>query len=812
MSDLDTDDALARACGLDARTEDSIDARLAMIAVADAIGATTQTATLGRYTIGKSLGRGGQGCVYEGFDPVLGRAVALKLSRFRCDDRDPGFEARALARIAHPNVVAVYALEIFDGRPVVVMERVHGTSLLDWIAEHVPPLSAIVEAIACVADGLDAIHRCGMTHRDVKPANILVDARGVPRLVDLGLAAHEGTRGVGLGTPAFAAPEQLAGASEPASDQYGLGATLRAALRDLDVGARLASIVRRATRPSPRDRFPSMADFASALRRRPRRRGAAAIAILGCTLLTAGAFAKTETTTCARDADSVRERVWSARTQNDLVAHYDAIPHDRGRESFATARGAIDAWLDRWAESVAVVCTTHEGAAWTSARAQCLDEGAHELETVVAELATLDEDAAAAAPMLAGDLPRPERCVADAEPLAVADRGPALAAKRSISLARRRCQYGLTDDCLAQYDAIERDATAAGVDACVYEPAVLLERGTAAESGGGASDVELLERAKLRASECGLEEIELESARRLADRLARRGEIDRAHDQLRIAEAIFERMGRPPSDGVGLFASRSIVALASGAMHDAVDAAETALAMHDELAWGAPGERAQLLGIQSSALFELGDVERATRLQVEALELRRVELGLHHPLVAFELANLAVATGATDPVASRAYNAEAIAIFEAHERGHELALAICLVHEAASALDVGDAEGAAASNDRAIALFDAHAHPDDPFAADALVNRARIQLVSGNHDRALVDALAAHTRLARTRGPSDASTLDALAIVGDVQAARGDHDAARRSHCDAHTAFVAAYGAAHMLAPQFARRCRGSRP
>lgn len=818
----DTDLDLARVCGNRDRTEDSLDARLAMIAVGGALGATLDAATLGRYSVGKSLGRGGQGCVYEGHDPVLDRPVALKLSRFRCDDgggRDVRFEARALAQIAHPNVVAVYALELFDGRPVVVMERVFGTPLVDWITEHAPTLPAILEAIACVADGLTALHRRGMTHRDVKPANILVDARGVPRLVDLGLAAYAGTRGVGLGTPSFAAPEQLAGNSEAASDQYGLGTTLRAALAawrtagaDRTIATRLESVVERATKAAPGDRFANVEAIASALRWRPRRRGAAAIAVLGCTLIAASAFgnrdAKAET--CGRDAETLRARVWSTATQAELVTHYDEIPHERGRESFATASATIDAWLSRWTESVAVVCATTEGPAWASARAHCLDEGAHELEVVVAELATLDEDASAAAPMLAGDLPSPERCVADEQPLAIADRGPALEAKRSISLARRRCQYGLTNDCLAQYDAIEKTASDAGVDTCVYEPAVLLERGTAAESGGGKpSDLELLERAKTSAAACGLEEIELDAARLLADRLARHGEIDRARDQLRVAEAIFERMGRPPSDGVGLFASRSIVALAAGAQREAADAAEHAIALHDELEWGAPGERAQLLGIQSSALFELGETERATRLQLEALDLRRLELGLHHPLVAFELANLAVATGAADPVAARTFNAEAIAIFEQHERGHELPLAICLVHEAASALEAGDLRGAAASNDRALALFVAHAHADDPFTADAIVNRARIRLASGDHARALTDARDGHTHLAKIRGPSDSSTLDALALLGDVQAALGEANAAHGSHCDAHTAFVAAYGAEHMLAPQFARRCQG---
>jgi tetratricopeptide (TPR) repeat protein len=296
----------------------------------------------------------------------------------------------------------------------------------------------------------------------------------------------------------------------------------------------------------------------------------------------------------------------------------------------------------------------------------------------------------------------------------------------------------------------------------------------------------------------------------LADRLARRGAFDRARDQIRAAEAIFERLGRPPTDGVALLATKSIVELAAGNLPVAIEAAEGAIAQHDELAWGAPGERAQLLGMLSAALFEQGEHGRATQLQLEALELRRIELGPHHPLVALALANAAVATDTSDPLAARALNAEAIAIFEKHERGHELSLAVCLVHEAASAVEVGELASAAATNARAVELFDRFAHPDDPFAADAVINRARIRLAQGELDDALGDARDALDRFTRTRGASDSSTLGARALLGDVLAARGDAAAARRERCDAHAALVATYGADHPLVPEFARRCPGA--
>ena len=154
-------------------------------------------ARIGRYVIERPLGSGGMGVVLAARDPQLERTVALKLVRIH--DRTPAAierarerlvaEARAMARLDHPNVVTVHEIVEDDGELVIVMERVDGADLGTWLAEAPRSRPERLRAILDAGRGLAASHAAGLVHRDVKPANILVDRAGRARLTDLGLAA-----------------------------------------------------------------------------------------------------------------------------------------------------------------------------------------------------------------------------------------------------------------------------------------------------------------------------------------------------------------------------------------------------------------------------------------------------------------------------------------------------------------------------------------------------------------------------------------------------------------------------------------------
>lgn len=249
-------------------------------------GALPAPAHIGRYELLGTLGTGGMGVVHLARDPVLGREVALKVMRpdlflasggsdlRRRFDR----EARVLARLSHPNVVAVYDAGEADEAVFIAMEYVDGAPLSRWLTEHRPARWEIIDVFLQVGRGLQAAHAMGLVHRDVKPDNILVGRDGRARISDFGLAvpitgegpaAHGGfeplsritTAGQLVGTPAYMPPEQLAGATVDArSDQYALCATLYEALLGRQVTDReqwvAATVEGRSGSGSARDRLP----------------------------------------------------------------------------------------------------------------------------------------------------------------------------------------------------------------------------------------------------------------------------------------------------------------------------------------------------------------------------------------------------------------------------------------------------------------------------------------------------------------------------------------------------------------------------
>ena len=194
----------------------------------------SETLAAGRYRIERELGHGGMATVYLAHDEELGRPVAVKLLPDRLAD-DEDFrarftrEARLAGRLSHPNVVRVYDAGDADGRPFIVMEYVPGGSLAE---ERRLSAERVVELGVQACAGLQHAHDAGLVHRDVKPANLLVRDDGVLKIADFGIArAAESTRhtqaGTLLGTAAYLAPEQIAGAdATPASDVYSLGAVL----------------------------------------------------------------------------------------------------------------------------------------------------------------------------------------------------------------------------------------------------------------------------------------------------------------------------------------------------------------------------------------------------------------------------------------------------------------------------------------------------------------------------------------------------------------------------------------------------------
>jgi uncharacterized RDD family membrane protein YckC len=195
---------------------------------------------LGHFRIEKKLGAGGMGEVYLATDLALDRPVAIKvlpdaLSKDEKRRERMIREARAQARVSHPNVGHMYFIGEEDGRVFFAMEYVSGKTLGDAIAQGPMSVDDALSVIRAAALGLREAHRKGFTHRDVKPSNLMLDEHGMVKVLDFGLAAGDGgvlsdgpvAQTSLAGTPLYMAPEQARGeAVDLRADIYALGATL----------------------------------------------------------------------------------------------------------------------------------------------------------------------------------------------------------------------------------------------------------------------------------------------------------------------------------------------------------------------------------------------------------------------------------------------------------------------------------------------------------------------------------------------------------------------------------------------------------
>jgi len=368
-----------------------------------------------RYRLVRELGRGGMGVVWEGEDVELGRRVAIKMITGRVDSSGLARmrrEARAVAKLAHPNVAAVYDVDVDSDPAYIVMEFVDGGDLGSWLRrEPRPSWRAVLSAFEQAGLGLDAAHRAGLVHRDFKPANVILGG-GRVRVVDFGLAragARQETappealldvqdptltaHGVGLGTPAYMAPEQHEdGAVTPAADVFAFACSLYEGLygerpysgrtivglfeakRDgppagpprtdaaAAVPARLFPVLAKGLAADPDARWSSMRAFVQALRRASRTNRSAGVvvsaAVVGCaaflawTRPTPPVEAPADVAECLAQIDEFAQG-W----RNDEIQLVGTLyADDAGQAARDSVRQRIEDFGRRWASVAREAC------------------------------------------------------------------------------------------------------------------------------------------------------------------------------------------------------------------------------------------------------------------------------------------------------------------------------------------------------------------------------------------------------------------------------------------------------------------------
>jgi hypothetical protein len=382
---------------------------------------------VGRYRLEREIGAGGMGAVHAAFDPDLERRIALKVLRAGGGGAEQRLlrEARAMARLVHPNVVTVHEVGSASGRDYIAMELVEGQTLAEWLRSERRPERAILDAFVGAGRGLAAAHAAGIVHRDFKPHNVLRSREGRIVVTDFGLAREaqeasepaawpEGSEGLDttipdmsgntplggltvtgslLGTPAYMAPEQWRGDPvTPATDQFAFsvalwealagerpfrGSTLEAlrqeivrgpgALDDSKIPRRLRPVLRRGLDPDPSRRWPSMNAMLAAITRAERRPLLAVAAVMAALVLGAIAF---HALVRSAPAPAVAPAACPAPPLDP-----DAVWSDARRQALAGRRGVearrLDVDFAAWQAARARACGA--GAAAQSPRHACLD-------------------------------------------------------------------------------------------------------------------------------------------------------------------------------------------------------------------------------------------------------------------------------------------------------------------------------------------------------------------------------------------------------------------------------------------------------
>jgi tetratricopeptide (TPR) repeat protein len=734
-----------------------------------------QGAILGRYVVLGRLGAGGMGVVHAAYDPELDRKVAIKLL---LDGRGQAQstrararlirEAQALAKLSHPNVVAVYDAGTVGERVWMAMELVEGQTLTAWIAADPRPWQEVVRVMAAAGEGLCAAHEAGLLHRDFKPDNVMIDADGRVRVMDFGLArpgadvptkralkellepagpatSSQAVTGAGVvvGTPGYMAPEQIRGRELDArADQFAFGVSLWHALYGrrpftghgvtevmdrvlagdverppaaVPVPGWLRRVVDRAMANDPAQRFASMRALLDALARgraRGQRRAmllaVGAVAAAGAGVLGIEHWERgRQLAACEAEGASI-DAVWGGEARERVLASFLATGVSHAR---ATADKVLP-WIDReamaWAEHRTGACirATMERR-WNT---DTFDRARWCLEDRKLALESL------------------VRVLSEADGSTVA-RAVTTVAKLEPSVS-----------CLDEGSLERLPPPPAEQDRQrIAEVRSRLARVTALWWVGKAGEgLAVIEEIRAEVSELDWDPLSVDASALESALLQSVGSLDRAEE---VGIAAYLRAARSGAWGEAADVASHLAYLVGYTLARPADG--RLWAEHAAVAASYAGDP---LGIHESmrvtnlAAIALGTgaYDEAGALYERALELQRAAFGSQHLGVGRLLANVGVVAwskGATAD-AKQAYEA-ALAILEEVLGPEHPDLAVVLGNLGALAYDEGNYPEARSLYERVFAIQSAALPPAPPDLAASLDNLALVHNAMGEHDRAL---------------------------------------------------------------------------
>ncbi|MBK7196374.1 MAG: tetratricopeptide repeat protein [Myxococcales bacterium] len=757
---------------------------------------------IGRYVVIDLLGKGGMGDVYAAYDPELDRRIALKLVRDLTGQGRERLiaEAKAMARVSHPNVCAVHDAGRFAEGVFIAMELVDGQTLTAW-RRTARGWREILAVFAAAGAGLCAAHAAGIVHRDFKPGNVMIDRDGRVRVLDFGLArvgtpslpldpaGPEGDPGSDpegspqivasrvMGTPSYMAPEQRRpGVHDARVDQYAFAVALYEALygerpfagdhadeiavnalayrvrpppRERDVPAWLRRPLLKALQPEPADRFASLPALLAELARDPalrRRRVALGAAALGLgALAVVGVTRRPAAAPPCRGVDAPALALWTDAARARVAAAFRA-----------TGRPAVDGWTARVADELArraralgagrvaaceAASVRHEQSpALLDRRMACLDRRGAELAALIDRLGAAPDAALMDRALdAAARLPPIDAC---------ADAGALLsAAPRPTEPAR-------------QQELVAAEAALAEVRAATYAADV---RHTRALARAG---VELAERA-------GWSVLVAEALIADVDAALAAGDYAGLDDEIfRAARLASEARAEPAVADAWIGAVRALTAL--GQPREALAlarAADAALARLDR-----PGpQQAELFEAEASALEATGDFAAAMARDDQALALRVADGDDDALQLGYVLTHKAIlASRQGDHAAAEALHRRVLAVRTRLLGDAHPDVASSLDNLGAVIYHQGRLDEAAGLYQQALAARRAALGPDHEDVGTSLNNLGGVYLDRGDLAAADDHFTRALATWERALGPAHPSLAIPLGNLGDVALARGD--------------------------------------
>jgi tetratricopeptide (TPR) repeat protein len=759
-------------------------------------GAPRSVAKAGRYVALSRIGEGGTGLVYDAYDPLLDRRVAIKLLQAggrEAEEAAKGLlaNARGMAQLHHPNAVRILDAGISEGSTTgysmevyVVMEKVEGTRLDRWLEEKERTADQKLAVFRGAGAALAAAHALGIIHRDFKAQNVLVRPTGSPVVVDFAILPppEADYRPLEAGTQGLMAPEQEErGDCSPASDQFTFCASLALAFKHPNVGDPLETqtlridkwagprwlrpILQRGLSKAPAVRFPSMEDLLVKLRRRRRRSlwvtGAGLAVALGAALAY-GQYARTQDQLCS-DSQARLAGVWDGDQRQAVRDAILATAVSYRDDTSQRVELILDDYTTTWSAAHREACEAtqirHEQSAGRMhLRMACLEQLLWEVEGLVKVLATANEKVVENAIGAATSLTQVKRCTGDELPVGIEVPDAAGAPETVASLRARIAEAkGLEDaarykDGVAIAEQVVNEAIEVGYPPLVAEARYRLGSLKWRAGRYAEAEMQLLE-ATWAAEEARLDEIAARAQTLLVVVVGHhQARYQEGRLWARSAEAKLGRLSGAEDIEAELLAHRGVLNDETARYEEATRQLKQALSMRLQIFGPSHPLVAVSLNQLGNVYYQQHMLDEAYEQYVSALEIREQVFGPSHPSVATMYNNVGIVLQSK-----------------------------------------GDNEAALAQHERALAIWQETLDPDHPSMELSYHNLAIALEAAGEHERSrkqYEEALAINVRVHGADHPRTALVHAHLGLMlmflGEPEAAREHSERALEIWGDKH--------------------------